>query len=116
MKRHPKILKNGSKNLHVSKSQDPCALTHHGGLEADKRAHNSTGITGYIAGDAFVAIYEKHPDYEYTALVRSEDHAKKITEKYPSVKVVLGNLDSYDLLKKEAAKADIVLRKLCSVC
>lgn len=69
-----------------------------------------TGITGYIAGDAFVTMYEKHPDYEYTALIRTEENAKQVTSKYPSVKTVIGDLDSFDLIKEHAAKNDIVLR------
>ncbi|KAJ4390723.1 hypothetical protein N0V93_004321 [Gnomoniopsis smithogilvyi] len=68
-----------------------------------------TGITGYIAGDAFVTLYEKHPDYEYTALVRSEEKAKQVSRTYPSVKIVIGDLDSYDLIKAQAAKNDIIL-------
>jgi len=72
----------------------------------------STGITGYIAGDAFVTIDEAHPDYEYTVLIRTEDKAKVVKEKYPHVRVVIGDLDSSDLIKEEASKADVVLRKL----
>jgi hypothetical protein len=34
------------------------------------QAH-STGATGYIGGDTLYALYNKHPEYEYTALVRT---------------------------------------------
>lgn len=71
---------------------------------------NSTGVTGYIAGDAFYALNKAHPDYEYAALVRTQDKADIVKKAYPSVRIVLGGLDDYDLLKEEAAKADIVLR------
>lgn len=74
------------------------------------RVCHSTGITGYIAGDAFVTLYKKHPDYEYTALIRSEEKAKQVTSKYPGVNIAIGDLDSYDLIKEQAAKNDIVLR------
>jgi len=74
---------------------------------------HSTGITGYVAGDAFVTIYNAHPDFEYSALVRTEDKANDVKEKYPSVRVVLGDLDSSELIEKEAARADIVLRTSC---
>jgi nucleoside-diphosphate-sugar epimerase len=30
-----------------------------------------TGATGYIGGDTLFALYEKHSDYEVTALVRT---------------------------------------------
>lgn len=75
------------------------------------RSYHSTGISGYIAGDAFVTLHERHPDYEYTALVRTAEKAKQVTTKYPSVKTVIGDLDNYDLIKELAAKNDIVLRE-----
>jgi hypothetical protein len=31
----------------------------------------STGATGYIGGDTLFALYNQHPEYEYTALVRT---------------------------------------------
>nr|POE61062.1 uncharacterized protein c2a9.02 [Quercus suber] len=71
--------------------------------------HSLTGITGYIAGDAFFALYQAHPEYEYAALVRSEDKAAVVRKAYPSVRIVLGGLDDAELLKKEAAASDIVL-------
>jgi len=71
----------------------------------------STGITGYIGGDAFVAINEAHPDYHWTVLIRTEEKAKLVKEKYPRVNVVIGDLDSSDLIKEQASKADIVLRR-----
>jgi uncharacterized protein YbjT (DUF2867 family) len=36
-------------------------------------ATHSTGATGYIGGDTLFALYSKHPEYEYTALVRTGD-------------------------------------------
>jgi hypothetical protein len=53
-----------------------------------------------------------HPDWEYTCLVRTDEKAKKVKEAYPSVKIVLGDLDASDVLEREAAEADIVLRTL----
>ena len=35
-----------------------------------------------------------------------------MTDKFPKVKTVQGDNDSRDLLKEEASKADIVIRKL----
>lgn len=68
-----------------------------------------TGITGYIGGSATDAIINAHPDYEIAALVRSDDKAELVKAKYPSVRVVKGDLDSADIIKAECAKADIVL-------
>ena len=71
----------------------------------------STGATGYIAGDALVAIYNSHLDYEYACLVRTKEKADKVKEAFPNVRIVLGSLDDSELLEEESAKADIVLRK-----
>ena len=71
-----------------------------------------TGVTGYIAGDAFYALNKAHPEWEYAALVRTQEKANTVKKAYPSVRIVLGGLDDSDLLKDEAAKADIVLRML----
>lgn len=68
-----------------------------------------TGVTGYIAGDAFSVLQEKHPEYEYTALVRTDEKAEIVKKAYPSTRTVIGDLDNSDLLKEEASKADIVL-------
>ncbi|OJJ59626.1 hypothetical protein ASPSYDRAFT_78006 [Aspergillus sydowii CBS 593.65] len=68
-----------------------------------------TGVTGYIAGDAFHLLHQKHPEYEYTVLVRSQENIDVVKKHYPSVQIVLGDLDNFELLKSQAAKADIVL-------
>jgi len=66
-------------------------------------------VTGYIAGDAIYAISKAHPDWEYTCLVRTEEKAERVRQAFPSVKVVLGDLDASELLEAEASQADIVL-------
>lgn len=71
----------------------------------------STGATGYIGGDALYALHKKHPKWSYNALVRTKDKGSKVTAAYPNVNVVYGDLDSYDLIKEQAANADIVVRK-----
>ncbi|KAK0320802.1 hypothetical protein LTR82_008120 [Friedmanniomyces endolithicus] len=67
-----------------------------------------TGATGYIGGDALKAIIDAHPDYEITALLRNSDIGAQVAAVYPKVSLVYGDLDSTDLLTKEASKADIV--------
>ncbi|KAK4498257.1 hypothetical protein PRZ48_010914 [Zasmidium cellare] len=66
-----------------------------------------TGGTGYIGGTVLDTIVKKHPEYEITALLRSEpeDFAKT----YPNVKVVRGDYDSADVLSEAASKADVVV-------
>ncbi|CAK7200824.1 hypothetical protein SEUCBS139899_003523 [Sporothrix eucalyptigena] len=71
-----------------------------------------TGATGFIGGDAFYALYDSHPDYDYTLLVRSQDRADVVTKAYPDAKnihFVIGDLDSSDVISAAAAAADVVL-------
>jgi nucleoside-diphosphate-sugar epimerase len=70
-----------------------------------------TGATGYIGGDILHTFQESHPDWEYAALVRSKEKGKPVKDAYPKVRLVFGDLDKYEVLKDEAAKADIVIRK-----
>ncbi len=67
-------------------------------------------MTGYIAGDAASVIYAEHPDWSYTFLVRTQDKAEAVQRAFPGTRTVVGDLDSTELLEKEAAEADIVLR------
>ncbi|KAF2854107.1 NAD dependent epimerase/dehydratase family protein [Plenodomus tracheiphilus IPT5] len=68
-----------------------------------------TGATGYIGGDTLYAIANTYPDLEITALVRNSDKGAKVAARYAKVRLVYGDLDSADLLKKEASQADIVV-------
>ncbi|KAJ0104180.1 hypothetical protein J7T55_000531 [Diaporthe amygdali] len=68
-----------------------------------------TGVTGYVGGDAFYALEKKHPDYEYTLLVRNEERGKEVKVKYPNAKLVYGSLDDSIVIEKAAAEADIVV-------
>lgn len=73
-----------------------------------------TGATGYIGGDILYALKQKYPDYNITALVRTAEKEKLVKDSYPDVRVVQGDNDSSDLLEKEAAAADIVIRESIS--
>lgn len=76
----------------------------------------STGVTGYIGGDTFYDVYQAHPDWQYSVLVRNKDKAAQVTSKYPNVRIVLGDLDSADIIEEEVKNADIVLRMFPSPC
>ena len=69
-----------------------------------------TGATGYIAGDALYVLNKAHPEYNYSLLVRTQEKAEKIKQEYPNSRIVIGDLAASDILEREAAKADIVLR------
>ncbi|KAF3929383.1 hypothetical protein ABW19_dt0204893 [Dactylella cylindrospora] len=69
------------------------------------------GATGYIGGSVLQKLLSIHPELEsgITALVRSEQKGKTLRNAYPSLSVVLGDLDSSEVLAEEAAKSDIVI-------
>ena len=69
-----------------------------------------TGATGYIGGDALYQIHQRYPDFEYALLIRSEDKAKKVRSEYSKARIVIGGNDDIELLEREAAWADIVIR------
>jgi nucleoside-diphosphate-sugar epimerase len=68
-----------------------------------------TGATGYIGGDALYTIANTYPDLKITALVRNSDKGAKVASQYPKIRLVYGDLDSTELLTKEASQADVVL-------
>jgi hypothetical protein len=70
-----------------------------------------TGITGYIGGDAFHVLSQEHPDFEYAALIRTQEKADYVKGLYPNLRVVIGSNDDSEIITKESAWADIVLRK-----
>jgi hypothetical protein len=43
---------------------------------------------------------------------KSEEKAKPVKEAFPQIKIALGGLNDSELLEKEAAKADVVIRTL----
>ncbi|USP76438.1 non-ribosomal peptide synthetase [Curvularia clavata] len=74
-----------------------------------KAASRGTGATGYIGGDILYQLYNTHPEYAYSALVRTKEKAKSVTDAFPDVRIVIGSLDDSDILKEEASKADVVI-------
>jgi N-acetyl-gamma-glutamylphosphate reductase len=71
-----------------------------------------TGVTGYIGGDAFHVLLQEHPDFEYAALIRTKEKADYVKGLYPNLRVVIGSNDDSEIITKESAWADIVLRML----
>lgn len=56
-------------------------------------------------------LVDAHPDYGITVLVRNEERGKPVKKRFPSVKLAYGSLDDSTVVEKEAAEADIVIRK-----
>lgn len=55
-------------------------------------------------------LEKKHPDYDYTLLVRNEERGRPVQARYPNAKLVYGTLDDAAVIEKAAAEADIVIR------
>lgn len=72
---------------------------------------HSTGASGYIGGDILSELIAKYPEHKYRVLVRSEANGQKIQKIFPDVAVIFGNLDDSELLTRESAAADIIIRK-----
>ncbi|KAF9875825.1 hypothetical protein CkaCkLH20_06757 [Colletotrichum karsti] len=91
--------------------KNPSPAIHHKILLTTVALERQPGLEGYIGGDAFSALYEKHPDYEYALLVRSEQRASGVKKAYPkdNVRIVVGTLTDSDVIEKEAAAADVVV-------
>lgn len=61
-------------------------------------------------------LYNTHPEYAYSVLVRTKEKAKSVTDAFPDVRIVIGSLDDSDTLKEEASKADVVIRTVYLLC
>ena len=71
-------------------------------------SHLSTGATGYIGGTVFDTIVKAHPEYDITVLLRNVP--ADFEKRYPKVKIVKGDYDSFDIISDAASKANIVVR------
>lgn len=66
-----------------------------------------TGGTGYIGGSVLDTIVTNHPEYDVHALLRNVPPT--FQSRYPNVKVVKGDYDSFDILAEEASQANVVV-------
>ncbi|KIW25514.1 uncharacterized protein PV07_08680 [Cladophialophora immunda] len=67
-----------------------------------------TGATGYIGGDFLYLAYPKHPEWEFSRLVRNTTKGAKVAPTFPKVRLVYVDLDAVSLIEDEAAQADVV--------
>ncbi|EJT78708.1 hypothetical protein GGTG_03806 [Gaeumannomyces tritici R3-111a-1] len=66
-----------------------------------------TGATGYIGGTVLARVVETFPDLEVTALMRRPDD--KFVSRYPSVKIIQGTFDDFDIIERASQAADVVI-------
>jgi len=69
-----------------------------------------TGATGYIGGACLERLLDDKA-FEITALVRSEEKAKKLNDL--GVAAIIGSIDDAELMISAAADADIVHHNVC---
>src|SRR5947207_2677716 len=69
------------------------------------------GATGFIGATVYDLIYAKHPEYEYTALVRTKEKADELITRYPLTLALVGDLNDSRLIELEAENANIVINK-----
>ncbi|KAF2835764.1 NAD(P)-binding protein [Patellaria atrata CBS 101060] len=66
-----------------------------------------TGGTGYIGGSVLNTLATKHPEYEIAALLRRLPEG--FASRYPNIKVINGDYDSYDIIAEAAENSDVVV-------
>ncbi|KAK7954116.1 hypothetical protein PG996_015002 [Apiospora saccharicola] len=67
------------------------------------------GGTGHIGGAVLQKLVENHPDASVIVLVRDDRKAQRLVFKYPQVKPLIGDLQSFDLIEAASLEADIVI-------
>lgn len=67
-----------------------------------------TGTTGYVGGTVLDTLYKTHPEYTYTAILRSAPPSD-FKSRYPNVEVIKGSYDDTEILRAAAEDADIVV-------
>lgn len=72
-----------------------------------------TGATGFVGGDVLYRLQQSDLAKSHiSCLVRDSHKAQQLSESYPDVEVIQGDLDDSDLLEREGSKADVVLSLL----
>lgn len=70
-----------------------------------------TGASGYLGGEVLYSIkHSSFGDVHIVCLVRDASKGEEIIKAYPDVEIVQGDLDSSEVLEREAQQADVVLR------
>ncbi|KAF3914337.1 hypothetical protein AA313_de0205820 [Arthrobotrys entomopaga] len=69
------------------------------------------GASGYVGGTILHDLLKlnHNPPLEITALVRSSSSASKLTTAHPTIKTVIGDLDSSSILTSISSQSDIII-------
>jgi hypothetical protein len=82
-------------------------------LAVTRFLHCTTSIPSTIIQHLCDQVYPLVSSRKVQSLTsKSEEKAKPVKDAFPKIKIALGGLDDSELLEKEAAKADVVIRTL----
>lgn len=73
----------------------------------DQAAVFFIGATGYIGGSVLVAFLQKHPEFQYIALIRNAKDNKALEAL--GVRVLQGSTSDLDLIEKASSDVDMVV-------
>ncbi|RYP71392.1 hypothetical protein DL769_004700 [Monosporascus sp. CRB-8-3] len=68
-----------------------------------------TGASGYIGGQVLRELTRAHPECSTAVLIRNNETAGRISDIFPKVRTVVGDLDDAELVEWEASQASVVL-------
>jgi len=68
------------------------------------------GATGFVGGDLIAQLTTTHAEYQLSALVRTPDQASALSTKFPSIRTVIGDFASREVLLKEASDTDVIVQ------
>ncbi|RYP44542.1 hypothetical protein DL768_008991 [Monosporascus sp. mg162] len=63
----------------------------------------------YIGGQVLRELTRAHPGCSIAALIRNNETAGRISDAFPKVRTVVGDLDDAELVEREASQASVVL-------
>ncbi|CAJ2512916.1 Uu.00g010350.m01.CDS01 [Anthostomella pinea] len=69
-----------------------------------------TGVTGYSGGQLLHTMIARHPEYHITGLVRNQEKKQLVASKFPTVHLVLGDLDSHEVIVEQSKQSDVVIQ------
>lgn len=68
------------------------------------------GATGFVGGDLIAQLSSQHPEYEVSALVRTQAQASALQTKFPTIRTVIGTFESRDTPLQEAKDTDVIIQ------
>ncbi|KAI9721010.1 MAG: hypothetical protein M1812_002489 [Candelaria pacifica] len=114
----PHSFHNGFPSLDNPHSLSSAGYNSVNGLQGSSSSHSPTtganivviGVSGYVGGDTVAHLIRHHPEYHIAVLVRNRFQFDQIRAIFPTVTIIQGHLNSFQLLRTWAKWADVVLQ------